>query len=113
MAEDLRCPQCGSKMAVRTAKKGPNAGRRFYVCTRYPDCKGKVALSDYIPRWSQREIGPSDYGREDSEPSFNDLSMKGKVAFVLVAPFAFIWVTIVCLLPMAITGFLIWFFFFS
>ena len=44
--EDIRCPQCGSKTVVKTVKKGPNTGRRFHVCTRYPECKGKVPLSD-------------------------------------------------------------------
>jgi len=44
--EDIRCPQCGSKTVVKTAKEGPNTGRRFHVCTRYPECKGKVPLSD-------------------------------------------------------------------
>lgn len=44
MAEDIRCPRCGSKTVVRTAQKGSNAGRKYYVCTRYPDCKGKVPI---------------------------------------------------------------------
>ena len=43
-AEDIRCPECGSEMILRTAKQGPNAGGRFYVCTRYPECKGKVPI---------------------------------------------------------------------
>jgi len=47
MPEDVRCPICGSEMVVRTVKKGPNVGSSFYVCTRYPDCKGKV------PIWKQ------------------------------------------------------------
>ena len=44
MTEDTRCPECGSETVVRTAKKGPNAGSSFYVCIRYPDCKGKIAI---------------------------------------------------------------------
>jgi len=43
---EVRCPKCGSATVVRTVKKGPNAGSRFHVCTRYPECKGKVPLSD-------------------------------------------------------------------
>ena len=31
-------------MVVRTAKKGTNVGRTFYVCTRYLECKGKVPI---------------------------------------------------------------------
>lgn len=34
------CPQCGSQMALRTAKTGKNAGQQFWGCTQYPDCKG-------------------------------------------------------------------------
>ena len=35
-----KCPQCGSLMALRTAKSGKNAGQQFWGCTKYPDCKG-------------------------------------------------------------------------
>jgi predicted RNA-binding Zn-ribbon protein involved in translation (DUF1610 family) len=34
------CPQCGSVMVKRTAKKGSNAGESFWGCTGYPKCKG-------------------------------------------------------------------------
>jgi four helix bundle suffix protein len=34
-----RCPRCGKLMALRTAKTGPHAGRQFWGCTGYPDCK--------------------------------------------------------------------------
>lgn len=43
---DIRCPKCGSATVVMTAKRGPNTGSRFYVCSRYPECKGKVPLLD-------------------------------------------------------------------
>jgi len=43
---DIRCPKCGSATVVMTAKSGPNTGSRFYVCSRYPECKGKVPLSE-------------------------------------------------------------------
>lgn len=36
------CPQCGSLMALRTAKSGRNQGSQFWGCTSYPDCKGIV-----------------------------------------------------------------------
>lgn len=35
-----RCPSCQSKMVLRTAKKGPNAGSQFWGCTEYPKCRG-------------------------------------------------------------------------
>jgi four helix bundle suffix protein len=34
------CPDCGKPMARRTAKSGKNAGREFWGCTGYPECKG-------------------------------------------------------------------------
>ncbi len=37
------CPACGSPMARRTAKTGKTAGKPFWGCTRYPDCKGTAA----------------------------------------------------------------------
>lgn len=42
--EDIRCPICGSETVIRTAKRGSNAGRQFYVCARYPECKGRIAI---------------------------------------------------------------------
>lgn len=35
----LICPQCGAKLALRTAKKGAFAGQNFYGCTAYPRCR--------------------------------------------------------------------------
>lgn len=36
----VACPTCGGPMTLRTAKKGANAGTRFYGCQSYPNCKG-------------------------------------------------------------------------
>ena len=33
------CPKCGSKLVVRMAKKGSNAGKSFYGCSAFPKCK--------------------------------------------------------------------------
>jgi four helix bundle suffix protein len=38
------CPKCGKPMALRTAQKGQRAGKQFWGCTGYPDCKGLVDL---------------------------------------------------------------------
>ncbi|MBN1426199.1 four helix bundle protein [Candidatus Fermentibacteria bacterium] len=38
------CPQCGKPMVLRTAKSGKSAGRQFWGCSAYPDCKGVVDL---------------------------------------------------------------------
>ena len=34
------CPQCGSGMLKRTARKGGNAGGEFWGCSKFPTCKG-------------------------------------------------------------------------
>lgn len=34
------CPQCGSGMVKRTARKGSNAGGEFWGCSKFPACKG-------------------------------------------------------------------------
>jgi ssDNA-binding Zn-finger/Zn-ribbon topoisomerase 1 len=44
MTDDIKCPKCGSQTTIRTAKKGADAGEKFHVCNRYPDCKGKVSM---------------------------------------------------------------------
>jgi len=46
MTDDVKCPLCGSATEIRTATKGSNVGREFYVCIRYPECKGKVEYQD-------------------------------------------------------------------
>ncbi|MDE2254225.1 MAG: restriction endonuclease [Betaproteobacteria bacterium] len=42
--ETPSCPQCGSAMVLRTAKKGAHAGTSFWGCKRYPGCKGIVNI---------------------------------------------------------------------
>lgn len=34
-----RCPKCGSIMILRTAKRGTNAGNKFWGCSAYPKCR--------------------------------------------------------------------------
>lgn len=34
------CPACTAPMARRMARKGANAGKEFWGCTRFPVCKG-------------------------------------------------------------------------
>lgn len=34
------CPQCGSGMVKRTARKGGNAGGEFWGCSKFPTCRG-------------------------------------------------------------------------
>lgn len=38
------CPECQGRMVRRTAKRGENAGKAFWGCARYPDCRGTRPL---------------------------------------------------------------------
>jgi restriction system protein len=39
-SKDNLCPQCGSAMVLRTAKKGDNPGQKFWGCSSFPKCRG-------------------------------------------------------------------------
>ncbi len=34
-----KCPRCGRKMVLRTARKGPGEGRQFWGCEGFPACR--------------------------------------------------------------------------
>lgn len=42
--EEIRCPLCGSETVIRTAHKGQRVGRQFHMCTRYPECEGRIVV---------------------------------------------------------------------
>ncbi len=33
------CPKCGGELVERTAKKGKNAGQKFFGCSNFPKCR--------------------------------------------------------------------------
>ncbi len=38
------CPKCGANMVIRTTKRGENAGKQFYGCFNYPNCRAMVEI---------------------------------------------------------------------
>jgi restriction system protein len=40
------CPRCGSEMVLRVAKKGPHSGKRFWGCSKFPECRGVASAED-------------------------------------------------------------------
>jgi len=40
------CPKCGNAMILRTAKKGVNAGNKFWGCSKFPKCRGTLKYSE-------------------------------------------------------------------
>ncbi len=63
------CPKCGADMIKRLARKGPNAGKYFYGCSRYPNCNGIININGDI--WTKDRLVPSklkiSYDDEDNE----------------------------------------------
>ncbi len=39
------CPECGSEMVLRKARKGKNAGNEFWGCVQFPKCRGTVSVT--------------------------------------------------------------------
>lgn len=39
------CPKCGSEMIKRTAKHGSNAGKAFWGCSNFPQCREIVPIN--------------------------------------------------------------------
>jgi restriction system protein len=44
LAQIPACPKCGKPTVLRTAKSGKTAGKQFWGCIGYPDCKGIVNI---------------------------------------------------------------------
>lgn len=89
MTEDVRCPLCGSKATLRTAKKGPDTGKQFHVCNRYPECKGRV---EYTHDEQQEEDLEKEYTDKDKPKN-----RTGERVFIISAVFILITVIMVCL----------------
>jgi restriction system protein len=39
-----QCPRCGKEMILRTARRGNQAGSKFWGCQSYPSCKGTLPV---------------------------------------------------------------------
>ena len=40
---DKSCPKCGKQMVLRVARKGPHAGKSFWGCSGFPNCRYTAA----------------------------------------------------------------------
>ena len=60
--ESPRCPVCGSAMLRRTARKGANAGRDFWGCSRFrvDECPGTVDIAPDL----KKESGPGAFAQD-------------------------------------------------
>jgi ssDNA-binding Zn-finger/Zn-ribbon topoisomerase 1 len=46
--EEVLCPDCGSPLAIRYAKRGAHKGKRFYGCSAYPRCDRIVERDEFV-----------------------------------------------------------------
>ncbi|QWV97207.1 restriction endonuclease [Geomonas nitrogeniifigens] len=44
-----QCPRCGAAMQIRVARKGANAGQKFWGCSAYPKCNGTQIIIEAGP----------------------------------------------------------------
>ena len=42
--DNTLCPNCGSAMRIRLAKRGRFAGKQFLGCIKYPECNGIINI---------------------------------------------------------------------
>jgi ATP-dependent DNA helicase RecQ len=54
-----QCPNCGSEMVLRTARRGPNAGNEFWGCSSYPKCKGTHDFDGSVAKSEQVSVDGS------------------------------------------------------
>lgn len=43
---ELLCPRCGAPMVRRRARKGANAGKEFYGCSNFPQCRCIINIKE-------------------------------------------------------------------
>jgi len=43
--KETTCPKCGSPMVLRETKNGPNAGKQFWGCSKFPKCKSVLSVT--------------------------------------------------------------------
>jgi YVTN family beta-propeller protein len=72
------CPICSAPMALRTARRGPAAGSRFWGCTRHPGCKGvRPAPNGAVPS------GRTQRHQKSAQPNRSPLLAAGALITVL------------------------------
>lgn len=62
------CPRCGSGMRLKRARRGRNAGGRFWSCTTFPRCRG---TRDFNAATDAVETEPTSRRPADSTPVQN------------------------------------------
>lgn len=53
------CPICAAPMVQRRARRGPDAGSRFWGCSRFPGCKGVREIAGRPPSAPESQRAPT------------------------------------------------------
>jgi ssDNA-binding Zn-finger/Zn-ribbon topoisomerase 1 len=69
------CPLCKSPMRERIARRGPNRGRRFLGCARWPQCSHVVdaAAQQWSPPIDAEDVRLEGRGFDPDEGTEGDL----------------------------------------
>ena len=71
MTENIKCPNCDSDMVIGVSHRGPNAGKLFYVCPHYPECRGKIPIrgekdsTGFIIKQEEKPEPSTPYGKKN------------------------------------------------
>lgn len=65
--ESPACPNCGEPMRLRSARKGPRAGGKFWGCTNYPACDGLLDVEGDEKRRQSTGVDSSRLASEKGE----------------------------------------------
>ena len=52
------CPKCGSSMVLREAKRGQNAGKKFWGCKNFPRCRGILNVTNTALERDAHDLAP-------------------------------------------------------
>jgi ssDNA-binding Zn-finger/Zn-ribbon topoisomerase 1 len=56
MTGEVRCPKCGRRTAIRTAREDD---RSYHVCDGYPKCKGRLPVAEIRDDWEEEHPAPA------------------------------------------------------
>ena len=80
------CPRCGVGMVRRTARRGPNQGKKFWGCPKFPKCRGTIFSPPPAERESAEEgrsVSP-EKRFEEAAPDSQPERKRGKVLGAVV-----------------------------
>ncbi|MCR3741649.1 ATP-dependent helicase HepA [Actinomadura glauciflava] len=62
--EALLCPRCGATMVTQFASRGPNAGKYFWGCSRFPQCRGSRNADGHTVQSASKHVPVANKSRQ-------------------------------------------------